>query len=618
VEYSDRSLRRALVSLLLGGIGAIATVFSLLGDAVVQPELHNIGVSYWPEALAFNGFTPREFRFLLLRGLGLALFCGLIAASLVTLGDARRGREHAEDEEQAAVPILRLTGWPRWSRRYGALAVSGLGAALVLLIAATVFRGTPIVDDEATYRMQAELLASGRVMDPPVPPEQQWHREPFTIFTRRGTTGKYLFGAPLLQVPGVWLGFPALSHVLLAALTLWLLMAQVRRAGLVASLERPEADAAERVPLLAGLLLALSPGFVFTTATLQSQAGALCCLALLVWARERGGLRFGLLGGAALGLCLATRPQVAVPCVAMLVLVSVRKDPKFWLGAVLGALPWVALIAGYNQLVTGDPWTLPGTFYSDERYGFGRMESVGGYEHTPLKGLLLTLSALWRLNSWGLGWPLSLLGPLAWLAMGRPHRRAVAPWAWIAVATFVFQFGYFFVGVVETGPVYHHAAVPFFAVSAASAVITGLERRKRTLLYFAALSMVLGPPTFLLEQGLRLRQVADEIARPMRGVHGAELVFLERSLVGGRPAGTVRGVPRRNRSDSARVIYFPRPTVDPNTGRIPAAEAIRARFPERACAYVYFHRERDRYVTESCERMAELGAEFDRREPPWF
>ena len=70
----------------------------------------------------------------------------------------------------------------------------GLSLMVTAAVMAGVLKGRAIVDDELAYSQQADLLRTGRLAENTVPP---WGWEVFTVGTRLGATGKYLFGEPL-------------------------------------------------------------------------------------------------------------------------------------------------------------------------------------------------------------------------------------------------------------------------------------------------------------------------------------------------------------------------------------------------------------------------------------
>lgn len=545
---------------------ALALLFGLPADPfefnyASEPAL-------WPLPFApFNGFTrPQLFSH--------AVRLVLLTPAAVLVGYALRRRAH---------------GWRLPSLSPTAMAV--LAAAAVLAIAVGVLRGVPIVDDEATYRMQAATLADGRLLDPPVPAAAEWHREPFTVHVERGITGKYLFGQPLVLAPGEWVGFAPLLHLLLAALTVF----AVHRACI--------RTVSPRAAWLAAALVALSPSLLFTSATMLSQTPALAALAVAIWMLSRGGWRGGLIAGAVLGLGVAIRPQVVVPAGVALVLISLRGNLRFWGAAAIAAAPWGVLLLLYVQQVFGGVEAFP-----KEVYGFGKAGTLP-YEHTPFRGLLQALVVLVRFNGWALGWPISLAGPIAWFWAGRPGWAAVRPWFAVAVATFVFQLGYYSTGISETGSAYHHAAVPFFAVSAAMALdrlaASGFVRATVVAL------CILGTGTFVAEHALRLRRLTDRIAAPLQSAafEPPAIVFVESSWEGGIHQGWVQGVPWRVRRPSSPLVFFPRPRPE-------AIAPLRALWPDRRCYYVLRADRRASYRVDDCEEMAARGADFDAREPP--
>lgn len=559
-------LPRALTA--LAGLVLAAVAFALLASALALPNQYDIFQPRWPEAISISGLTRPE-----LLSLG---------ARLLLLGPA----------------LLLLSVWvpDRPLSPPSPPASAAIAAVLVTFAAVWALRGFPIVDDEATYQMQAELLADGRLADPPTPPNEQWHREPFTVFTPKATTGKYLFGTPLGLVPGLWLGFPPLMHVVFAAWTVLLVAAGLRRAG-----------ASQEAQRWAALLMAVSPMFVLTEATLQSQAPALFGVAALVWGLQRDGFRSGLLSGIAFGLALSARPQLALPCLAALLLRYGWSRRRFFAGVFATTAPWLLLILAYNHAITGDALTLPGAFYNSERYGFGEVD--GQPPHTLWRGVLIGLAALVRMNAWALGWPVSLLAAIVWLLQGRAEQKGVAPWAWIALTTFLFQAGYYFGGINDTGPIYYFAALPF-VVTATAATLPAYPRWTKV----ALASLALGTTSFLIEHAVRLRGLTDLVAEPIRTAERAEaraLVFVERSLVGSDPRGQVRGVPLRTRTEETDHLFYPRPGLDSG-----AIEALQSRWSDRPCRYLWY--EQGRWQLTDCDRMQTLGREFDRREPPWF
>src|SRR5262249_15387311 len=150
------------------------------------------------------------------------------------------------------VPVPAPTNLRRllWISCLGGL---GVTAGLMLL----VLRGRAIFDDELAYSMQATFFSEGRLTGPDLGLDpndfSNW-------MTARGSTVKYLPGEPLLQVLGVQLGVPALSHLGIFALTLFGWYQLLRRC------------AGQRIATFGTVALACSPMAIFTSATGLSHA----------------------------------------------------------------------------------------------------------------------------------------------------------------------------------------------------------------------------------------------------------------------------------------------------------------------------------------------------------
>ena len=453
-----------------------------------------------------------------------------------------------------------------------------LGAAAVglLVSAATLalLRGRALYDDELTYRMQAELLAQGRVAEDRLP---RWGHEPFTIWTPRGATGKYLPGEPLVQVPGTLLGVPALVHLPLAALTLAAWAAAVRRrAG-------PDASA------WATVLVALSPMFVLTTATGLSHASALACAALAAlgyeWLRAERPFAGAALLGLALACLLAVRPHSALAVGAVLgplALARLLRARRFAAAALLATCAAAGLLAValYDRAVTGSPWTLPWSLYEPvEHYGFGNVLEGSRYLHGPRQALENLLVSAVRFNGWWLGWPASLA---LLFVPGALSRRALGAWGAVAIAAVLLHVGYYSPGVSDTGPVYYYELLLPASLAGAAALREAVARWGGRALLLVALAFGLGTGSFLAEQTARLGRLVELVhERPEAALAALEppaLLLHETSGQENLRLGWIFGFPLRERRLEAPVLTFPRGTPE-------QAAALRRRFPERACWY---------------------------------
>jgi hypothetical protein len=561
----ERDVRRrglaaaAGVALAMAGILAIASIPR--GPREFQYRDPTGGSAFWPLPFApINGFTPEQLSSHVARALFFLPAC-------VCLGIAfRRARLWRRLPHAALIPVV--------------------GAGLTAAIAVFVTRGVPLQDDEPTYLMQAELLMRGLIADPSYSPAAAF-AEPFTIFSRAGMTGMYLFGAPAILAIGLPLGVPWLGVAAIVALTLWAVYDAARRSG----------DRA--VAWLGSFLLAVSPMLTFTSATALSQAPVLAGLAVAVLGLVRGGWQGGAPAGTGFGLACAARPQTAVPVAIVLAALYAWRDRRLLVAMVLAGLPWVAAIALYDQALMGHATQLPRAGYTGEleSYGFGTV--LRHYEHTPWKAMALGLVVLVRLNGWALGWPLSLAGPAAWLALGRPHRLIVMPWAVVALTTFLVQAGYASIGTSETGPIYHYTALPFVTLATAAALREAAVRRWGGWVHAAAVaSLLLGTTTFYVEHAARLMRLTRAIEGPRQAMTVERPTVLFEDVWPDRPQfGWVFGIPFRDRAPSSRIVRYPRPA------RHRQLESLVARWSDRDCRYLWYDWHESSYQLSDCKAI---------------
>ncbi|MEO8502774.1 MAG: hypothetical protein ABI609_02660 [Acidobacteriota bacterium] len=473
---------------------------------------------------------------------------------------------------------LGLAGWipalhldearlKRWAR---------VAAALSLMLSAVVLtrvlHGGAIVDDENTYRDQAMMLADGHLAETRVPPIG-W--EPFTIESRIGLVGKYLFGEPLVQVPGVLVGLPGLLHIAFGALALLAWFVVVR------------GDAGVAVASWATILLALSPMFAFTNGTGLSHSTAFACVLLaglgLSWIRSPE-TRFqwlgALLAGQALGFGFAVRPQVILPVGGVLGLVIVwtlARERSFGpLAAFLiGGGVWAVLVGLYDRLLTGSVFTLPWDLFSPrERFGF-----VAG--HTPWRGLENLAVSLVRFNGWWLGLPLGLAVVAVWFALGRPS-AGLRLWAWCGLALVAFNFCYRSPGVSDTGPVYYFELLLPASLLAAHVVVEALRRWPAVATSLLLVHLVAGTGTFVFEQARRLGRLHEAIHGQLDSVlanlEQPALLIHEKLKAETTSAGWVFGFPVRLRSERDPVVTYPRNSPE-------EVKAVRTLWSGRHCYY---------------------------------
>ncbi|HVS66005.1 MAG TPA: hypothetical protein VMT85_21160 [Thermoanaerobaculia bacterium] len=585
--------------------GALLVLYVRLGRSIPTGPAEFV---YWPplEPLPYaplRGFTWEQLHRILAR------WAALAPALLALSWPARRlfpGRP----------PSIRATRIVTASA--SVLAVAG---ATVLLFGMLTDR--VLVDDDLTYRFQAELLASGRIAEDTVPP---WAPEPFTIETPIGFTGKYLFGEPLVQTVGLRLGGPpALIHLPFLTLTLICWFELMRR------------ESGTSVALWSTAALAISPMVVLNTATGGTQPTSLLCAAAgglgLSWLRglpksetsEAGSAGSGsrgeptlrelwlgaLLLGGSVGFLATVRPQVALPVGGVLGLwgaLSLLRRRRFGQLLLLAGTTgcFVLAIALYDLAVTGSPWRLPWSLYfPSEHYGFGLISpELADYRHTPFKALQNLLVAGVRIDQWWLGWPSSLLLPLvAWLALGRPSRGA-AVWGVAGGALIAFNVGYYSPGVSDTGPIYYHELALLLAALAGVTIAAGFRRVPKLTAAVLLVHVVLGTGTFWLENVNRLHRFVTLVHEPAEEILAAieppALLLYETSPQESISLGwLLGGFPKRYREEEAPIVTYPR-------GNGGSQAALRQRYADRECWYYRVEPRTLRRQLDRCEEVEEL------------
>ncbi|MCA9670135.1 MAG: hypothetical protein KC503_31280 [Myxococcales bacterium] len=453
-------------------------------------------------------------------------------------------------------------------------------ASSVALCAFTMFfvLDGAIVDDELAYRVQAMLMREGRVVAHDLP---RLVYEPFVLQTKSGgLTGKYLFGEPLVQLPGVMLGKPALMHLAMVALSLLFVFRATRML------------VDEALACWATMLLAVSPMLILTSATAQSQATSLFCVAAVglgfAYIKcERPWLGATVLAmGMGFGATVRVQSMAPVGAVfgiaAAVVLIKRRQIlPGLWLAAILGG--WLVLIGLYNHAITGEYSKLP--WYQAamvEHYGFGKTWPGGSYEHTPLRALENLAVVAVRINGWWLGWPISLLLLGYWLKIGRP-RAGAGLWLLAGLLILAFEFGYHSTGVSDTGPIYHFELLIPLALLGANAIRHAFERAPSLCAAALLVHFGVGTTSFLWSETSRLARLSTTIHRDSDNA----LAFVKKpALLLYEPnceESTVNGwlfsrFPRRYWSDHDDVITVARPPY-------PLLPSYLRRWKKRNCYY---------------------------------
>lgn len=264
----------------------------------------------------------------------------------------------------------RYDRWESWLKRFGPLAM-GLISAAVVWWTWGAWHPLPVVHDEMSYALQAEIFARFRWTVPlPAPPEflEQPH-----VLVVPAVASKYPPGHALLLAVGALLRWDPLVPLLLTGVTAALVMIVTTRVtnawvGLLTWV----------VWLTTPLVLRFQPGFFSETTTTALMLASWWCL--LEW-RETRQTRWLLLLALAGGWGAITRPltQLALTLpIAFVVIWDVVRARKLrpWLDLVLailvGALP-LTLLPVWSARTTGDWRVTPIALYAREYMPFDKL-----------------------------------------------------------------------------------------------------------------------------------------------------------------------------------------------------------------------------------------------------
>lgn len=174
---------------------------------------------------------------------------------------------------------------------------------MVLLFRLFVLLQAPVADDESTYVFIAKTLLHGRVTNP-VPEDPAFFKNQFIIINEHGWFGKYPIGHPLLLAIGIATNTLLLVGPVLAAITVVLTFLVGNKLF------------GRNVAALGIVLLAVSPHFIATFATLLSQSSStvwmLAGAYTLLLLKENRKWYWALLSSAAWGMGIVTRPLPGV------------------------------------------------------------------------------------------------------------------------------------------------------------------------------------------------------------------------------------------------------------------------------------------------------------------
>jgi hypothetical protein len=424
----------------------------------------------------------------------------------------------------AAFDSLRVADRARWWP---------LLAAAVMFVSSMAVRAgalgaTPITDDEFAYEFEARLLASGRLYAESLPRAVRPFFDNQFIVNDGRWFAVYFIGHPAVLALASRLGVRAFVGPLLGACTLLLGVGIARRVG------------GERVAVIATMLTALSPFFVFMSATELSEPTSACCVALLVYAAlrvedEPSRMRWWCVAAGALATGVFVRPQSAV----MYPLPVAVRLAAFWrtkriqprvagpAAAAMILAAGAAAVLAVNHALTGSVWRTSHMAYFDQG-------AVWEYPVGPDATLDHLAVSVAQLNFWLFGWPISL----AFLPFFRAYGRT---WMLAAlVGVVVLGYACFAVPMVmAVGPVYYAELILPLAVLSASGLeclVLRLRRRfddglpSRAVILAPAVSCVAAILTFVPVEIASLRRMTAISRAPydlVSGEHRA-VVFIAR------------------------------------------------------------------------------------------
>ena len=356
-----------------------------------------------------HGWGPPEVAFLLHY-----LLFGMIAVLLLGAAfDLVVGRRLTKAFDRLAT----LSARSAWSLT---ALVSALVFGLVTISRYGLLGDTAITDDENVYTFMARTFASGRLYLPSMPEPVRPFFDNHFIVNDGKWYGIYFPGHPALLALGERFNLMHWVPTVSATLTVPLTFAVGRRVF------------GQRAALLALPLLAFSPFYILSSATLLGHSTAGLLLMAFVYSALRvldrpEHVAWWLAAAVALGWAGLTRPlsagAFALPWLVLLAMSLHRRAGGARVGATLFCLVGatsVALLGAYHVALSGTPLT---TGYQTFGRITGMSFTLGALvAPAPYPSLFELGYTLARLNFWLFGWPVSL----AFLPFVRRTREGVA------------------------------------------------------------------------------------------------------------------------------------------------------------------------------------------------
>ncbi|MCX5886463.1 MAG: glycosyltransferase family 39 protein [Proteobacteria bacterium] len=364
----------------------------------------------------------------------------------------------------------------RLPQKYFLLLFSSLVFILANLFSWTVFEHIPHVQDEIAQLFQTKIFASGHVTAP-LPPIADFFRYRFDnmIFSDRWYS-EYPPGHPFLLMIGVITEMPWIINPLLASLSCILLYNIILQSY------------GEREARLSVILFSTSTFVLFMSASFMNHVSTLFFLLLFLYTldksqREEGNL-YALAAGLSLGTMLNIRPPDAL-IIGMLYgffffVWSLSKKifrPFIYFSCAVVMMGGILLL--YNYVTNGDPLLFGYQVCWGDKHSFGffSVPIMDRPPHTPLRGLMNTLSNLITLNENLFEWPFPSLIPLIifWTPFLFKKDRQDYVLLCGLLAAPVLYFFYFFQDLC-LGPRFYYISLPFVLALTAKALFQIMEK----------------------------------------------------------------------------------------------------------------------------------------------
>ncbi len=391
-----------------------------------------------------------------------------------------------------------------------------LELALAAAVSSAAFESIPHVQDSIAQLFHARILARGE-LTAPSPPLPAFFTQQHVIVSAGRWYSQYPPGHVALLALGVLAGAPFLVNPLLGALTVVTLYCVGRELW---------DDRSGRLSAVLGLL---SPFVLFMSSEFMSHASALLGTAAFVLCFARSlrlaSARWGLGAGLALGFVVITRPfsaaGVALPFAAFGLRELLRRPrqllaPLLAMASAAGAM--AGLLLAFNAATNGSALVFGYHVLWGRGHDPGFGHSGWGEPHTPLLGLLNTLSNLAALNQYLFEWPFPSLVFVAALFALRAHDR----WDVLLLASgaslAAFHFFYWYQDLCFGPRFLYEASAAWLALSARGMLAAfdwaareadagRRERRQRFLVLVLAAGWAIGLGVRVPE---RLREYAGE------------------------------------------------------------------------------------------------------------